>query len=95
MILRCLFILLFISFFHDSFAQNKFDIANVKQLGLITVDITTVNGEIPTCDYVSAPEGSMGHTSCKGGEIYNLYGIKVKSPHKGLFISNSNKIIVR
>lgn len=62
MILRCLFILFFISFFHDSFAQNKFDIANVKQLG---------------------------------GEIYNLYGIKVKSPHKGLFISNSNKIIVR
>ena len=33
--------------------------------------------------------------SCKGGEIYNLYGIKVKSPHKGLFISNGNKIIVR
>ena len=69
MILRCLFILLFISFFHDSFAQNKFDIANVKQLGLITVDITTVNGEIPTCDYVSAPEGSMGHTCTNQNKV--------------------------
>ena len=62
MIDRVISILFFIAFFNCLSAQNPFDIANVRQLGLITVDITTVNGETPTCDYASAPEGSMGET---------------------------------
>ncbi len=70
MIDRVLSILFFISFFHCSFAQNLFDIANVRQLGLITVDITTVNGEIPTCDYASAPEGSMGETCINQTKVH-------------------------
>ena len=62
MIYRFFSIITFILASNCSFAQNQFDIANIKQLGLITVDITTVNGEIPTCEYASAPEGSMGYT---------------------------------
>ena len=70
MIDRVLSILFFISFFNCSFANNLFDIANVRQLGLITVDITTVNGEIPTCDYASAPEGSMGETCINQTKVH-------------------------
>ena len=39
-----------------------FDKEHIRSLGLEVVDITTVNGELPTCDYVEGPEGTMGVT---------------------------------
>ncbi len=40
----------------------SFDRTTIEQLGLPLVEITTVNGEEPTCDYVVAPEGENGQS---------------------------------
>ena len=45
--------------FHTADAQT---IEMIAQLGLPVVQIETVDGEEPTCEYVSAPEGRMGMT---------------------------------
>lgn len=66
---KLLYIISFFFYCHNCFAQHSFDIASIKQLGLITVEITTVNGEMPTCDYVSAPEGSMGYTCTNQNKV--------------------------
>ena len=44
-------------------AWADFDKERIKTLGLEVVDITTVDGELPTCDYVEGPDGTMGITS--------------------------------
>ena len=66
---KFLYIISFILYVHNCLAQHSFDIASIRQLGLITVEITTVDGEIPTCDYISAPEGSMGHTCTNQNKV--------------------------
>lgn len=47
---------------HVCLSQNTFDFSFIKSLGLQVVNITTQNGEPPTCDYAEAPEGCMGYT---------------------------------
>ena len=41
-------------------AQTDFSIENIKQIGLPVVNISTVDNEEPTCEYVTHPEGSFG-----------------------------------
>lgn len=41
-------------------AWADFNKERIKSLGLEVVDITTVNGELPTCDFVEGPDGTMG-----------------------------------
>ena len=53
---------LFLSLFPCA-AWADFDKERIKTLGLEVVDITTVDGELPTCDYVEGPDGTMGITS--------------------------------
>ena len=57
-----LFLLIAISAFGYShiYAQTDFSIENISQIGLPVVNIITVDGVEPTCDYVTHPEGSMG-----------------------------------
>ena len=66
---KLIYILSLLLYCHHCLSQHSFDIASIKQLGLITVEITTVDGEIPTCDYVSAPEGCMGHTCTNQNKV--------------------------
>lgn len=35
---------------------------SILDLGLMVLDMTTVDGEWPTCDYVESPEGAMGRS---------------------------------
>ena len=51
------------------FAQNNFDITTVKNTGLTLVEITTENGVMPTCDFMEAPEGSMGVTCINQNKV--------------------------
>ena len=55
--------------FDNLSSQNIFDIKNVKTLGLQTVEIFTKDGEMPTCDYMDAPEGSMGSTCINQNKV--------------------------
>lgn len=41
-------------------AQTDFSIENIKKIGLPVINIITVDGEEPTCDFVTHPEGSFG-----------------------------------
>lgn len=41
-------------------AQTDFSLENIRKIGLPIVDITTVDGEEPTCEYITHPEGSFG-----------------------------------
>ena len=41
-------------------AQTDFSIENIKKIGLPIVNISTVDGEEPTCEFVTHPEGSYG-----------------------------------
>lgn len=43
-------------------AQADFSIENIKKIGLPIVNISTVDGEEPTCDFVTHPEGSFGES---------------------------------
>lgn len=43
-------------------AQTDFSIENIKKIGLPVVNISTVDGEEPTCDFVTHPEGSFGES---------------------------------
>ena len=47
------------------------------ETGLTLLSITTENHELPTCEYVSAPEGSMGRG------IKNTTKVKGRSIHTG------------
>lgn len=40
----------------------NYDLTSIRKLGLPVVEISTVNGEMPTCEYVTHPEGSMGQS---------------------------------
>jgi len=50
-------------------ANNSFDIDYIKSIGLEVVEIMTENGEIPTCDYISGPEGTIGITSTNQNKV--------------------------
>ena len=53
------FLLLFCSSLN---AQTDFSFETISQIGLPVISITTLNGEEPTCEYVTHPEGSMGES---------------------------------
>ncbi|MBR4829341.1 MAG: CotH kinase family protein [Muribaculaceae bacterium] len=42
--------------------DTMIELSEIISTGLITINVETVDGEEPTCDYVSAPPGSMGKT---------------------------------
>jgi hypothetical protein len=50
-------------------AQTGYDIDYIKTIGIEVVEIITVNGEVPTCDYIDAPQGSMGTTSTNQNKV--------------------------
>jgi hypothetical protein len=43
-------------------AQTDFSFENISKIGLPVISINTLNGEEPTCDYITHPEGSMGES---------------------------------
>lgn len=56
-----------------------FDIQSIRNIGLPVVEITTVDGEMPTCEHITHPEGSMGEgitnaTKVKGQLCITLLG---------------------
>lgn len=50
-------------------ALQSFEPTAIKNLGLETIQITTRDGEWPTCDYAVAPEGSMGETCINQNKV--------------------------
>lgn len=57
---RILSIFLILSFYSFNTRAASLSLEEVMALGLNVLVIETENSEEPTCDYVSAPEGSMG-----------------------------------
>lgn len=56
-----------------------YDLNSIRNIGLPVIEITTVDGEMPTCDFVTHPEGSMGEsitnaTKVKGQLCITLQG---------------------
>ena len=64
-ILACFIVL----FSCHTIAQDTFDLSAVSNLGLDIVEIITKDGEIPTCDFVDAPEGCMGSTCINQNKV--------------------------
>ena len=60
--LRISFFLFYITAFFSLKAQTNFSFEEICSIGLPVVSISTVNGEEPTCDFISHPEGSMGES---------------------------------
>lgn len=83
-------------------AQTDFSIENISQIGLPVVNIITVDGVEPTCDYVTHPEGSMGEgitnnnkvpcriTISKNGEILYDSGEYIKDESGATIKINGN-----
>ena len=62
MIKKSLLSLFVVCIFSHLQAQTDISFDDISQIGLPVVNITTVNGEEPTCDYVESPEGCMGES---------------------------------
>lgn len=74
------FLFTFITFITASFLHAyEYDIESIRNIGLPVIEITTIDGEFPTCDFVTHPEGSMGEsitnaTKVKGRLCITLLG---------------------
>ncbi len=56
----CIILLTILTCQLELLAQVDFSLDNIRHIGLPVVCITTVDGEEPTCDFVTHPEGSFG-----------------------------------
>lgn len=73
------FLLILCSVVVHAQAPQSLEPAAIINLGLETIQITTRDGEWPTCDYAAAPEGSMGETCINQNKVpcrvvITLYG---------------------
>lgn len=52
---------IFCLLFTESLAYAyDYDLHSIRNIGLPVIEITTVDGEMPTCEYITHPEGAMG-----------------------------------
>lgn len=66
-----LYLLLSFLFASQIKAQNNINLSleSIRSIGLPTVIINTVNQELPTCDYVTSPEGSFGQSITNNNKV--------------------------
>ena len=63
------FSLILITFVSNIILAQDNDLQTISNIGLKVVEITTVNQEEPTCDFVEAPEGCMGATCINSTKV--------------------------
>lgn len=80
--LRSLFLILLVSVFLKSPEVRAMNLDNVLDLGLKVLVIETENREEPSCEYVSAPAGSMGKSITNATKIPG--SLKIFSPQGDL-----------
>lgn len=70
----------------------------LNKIGFPIVHITTVDGELPTCEYVNHPEGAMGHAITNANKVPASMVITLKGDtiyNSGAFVPDSSGITIK
>lgn len=61
--------IVFNDFLHQPVTYEYTDIEYYRKLEMPLLEITTIDGEMPTCDYVDHPEGAFGHSTTNATKV--------------------------
>lgn len=97
--LRNLFLILLVSLFLKSTVVRAIEFEDVLNLGLNVLVIDTKDSEEPTCEFVSAPEGSIGESITNATKVPG--SLKIFSPqgqllfYSGEYEKNESGITIK